>query len=145
LHGYEYGDEEVEVDYDPYEEGEAPEENPPAHVDGDLGLDQVILEEDELAADQDGPAANEPAAVPSKKPPRSVALAPSKFTGQGKGQSCKVWCKGLKITWMSRGMIIVQLLPPPMSTFLEGAPLTQATVLAGQHVVWEWNACQKCH
>jgi len=25
-------------------------------------------------------------------------------------------------------------------TFLEGAPLTQAMVLAGQHVVWEWNA-----
>jgi len=75
----------------------------------------------------------------SKKPPRSVALAPSKFTGQGKGQSFKVWCEGLKNYMDVKGQDSGTAIATAM-TFLEGAPLTQAMVLAGQHVVWEWNA-----
>jgi len=160
LNDYEDGDQEVEVDYEPYEEEDAPEGGDAhvddAHVEGDLGLDlnldQMNLGDEKLAAEPVAAPVVKPwekalgialripnpdeqrtmvdAAIAmrdasnraeeeakasrkhtSKKPPRSVALAPSKFTGQGKGQSFKVWCEGLKNYMDARGRIVARPLP----------------------------------
>jgi hypothetical protein len=194
LDDYVVGEEEIEVDYEPFDEEEAPEgHDAHVHADGDLGLDlnQMNLQADGLAENHHGPdaeqaAAAEPTPVPvvkpwekaldialniadpadrktmvdaaiamrdafnkaegkaksqttSKKPPRSVALAPNKFTGQGRGQSFKVWCEGLKNYMDVKGQDGSTAIATAM-TFLEGAPLIQAMVLANQQVVWEWNA-----
>ena len=69
---------------------------------------------------------------------KSVALPPKKFDGKTKGLTFTVWAEGMKAFMEVKGQDPNTAVRTAM-TFLEGAPLTHATVLVKRQEVWVWE------
>ena len=70
--------------------------------------------------------------------PKSVALPPKKFDGKTKGLTFTVWAESMKTFMDIKGQDKRTAVRTAM-TFLEGQPLTHATVLVKQQEVWVWD------